>query len=206
MTDKSKLMLSAEELQLISNTQWILTKRKIIESINFLFGNLAGAMQGQILAKEKLLPFKVVQSTAKIAKGENYLQLPYLILDYPRCFDKENVFAIRTMFWWGNFFSCTLHLSGSYKKMFEQAVQKNIAAEKNNFYICCNKDEWQHHFKADNYLSVNTLTTTAIQHIIIEQPFIKVAAKFSLQQCNEIEMLLEKVFADLLCLLVLKTR
>jgi hypothetical protein len=203
MTDKSKLMLSAEELQLISNTQWILTKRKIIESINFLFGNLAGAMKGQILAEGKLLPFEVAQSTPKIAKGENYLQLPYLILDYPRCFNKENVFAIRTMFWWGNFFSCTLHLSGSYKKMFEQAVQKNIAAgKKSNFYICINKDEWQHHFKADNYLPVNTLTTTAIKQIIIEQPFIKVAAKFSLQQCNEIEVLLEKSFADLLYLLI----
>ena len=55
----------------------------------------------------------IVQSTPKIAKGENYLQLPYVLLDYPRCFDKENIFAIRTMFWWGNFFSITLHLSGS---------------------------------------------------------------------------------------------
>ena len=203
MTDKSKLMLSAEELQLISNTQWILTKRKIIESINLLFGNLAGTMKQQVLVQEKLLPFEVAQSTPKIAKGENYLQLPYLILDYPRCFDKENVFAIRTMFWWGNFFSCTLHLSGSYKTMFEQALQNNIAAmQKNNFYICNNKDEWQHHFETDNYLPVHIFTSTAIKQIIIKEPFIKVAAKFSLHQCNEIEELLEKSFADLLYLLI----
>ena len=132
------------------------------------------------LAEENLFPLAVVQSMPKIAKGENYRQLPYVILDYPRCFDKENVFAIRTMFWWGNFFSCSLHLSGMYKILFAKALQKNIyLLQKNNFYICINKDEWQHHFEADNYFPVDILTEEKIKTIITQQHFIKVAVKFS---------------------------
>jgi hypothetical protein len=202
MTDQSKLTLSAEEQQLVTNAGWILTKRKIINKVNVLFGELAVVMKTRILAEEKILTTTIIQSTPKIAKGENYLQLPYVLLDYPRCFDKENIFAIRTMFWWGNFFSCTLHLSGSYKEMFEQAMLNNIAAiQKNSFYICINEDQWQHHFEPDNYLPTDQLTTEEVENIMIQQPFIKVTTKFSLHQWNEINVLLEKSFSDVLHLL-----
>jgi hypothetical protein len=202
MTDKSKLMLSAEELQLVGNAGWILTKRTIIDKVNFLFGGLAAAMQEQVLAKKQYLPAAAIASTAKIAKGESYLHLPYVILDYPRCFDKENIFAVRTMFWWGNFFSCTLHLSGGYKTLFEQALQNNISIlQQNNFYLCINEDEWQHHFDADNYVPANTLTAQKAVSIILQQRFIKVSAKFSLQQWNEMEELLENCFSTVLQLL-----
>jgi hypothetical protein len=202
MTDKSKLMLSAEELQLVGNAGWILTKRAIIDKVNFLFGGLAAAMKDQVLAKNEYLPAAVIASTAKIAKGESYLHLPYVILDYPRCFDKENIFAVRTMFWWGNFFSCTLHLSGVYKTLFAQALQNNISTlQQNNFYICINEDEWQHHFDADNYVPANTLTAQKAVSIILQQHFIKVSAKFSFQQWNEMEELLENCFSTVLQLL-----
>ena len=202
MTDKSKLTLSAEELQLVSATSWILTKRKIIEDVNIFFANFADDMKAAVMAEEEWLPHAVTSSTPKIAKGENYLQLPYLILDYPRWFDKENVFAIRTMFWWGNFFSCTLHLSGNYKTMFQQNLINNIGAlPLNNFYLCINEVEWQHHFEEDNFIALNKLSSAEIEKIIVQQHFIKVAAKFSLHQSNEIEVLLEKSFTDALHLL-----
>ena len=147
MTDQSKLTLSDGEMELVTNTEWILTKRKIIDKVQFFFGGLAVAMQEIISGEQEYIPAEVIASAPKIAKGENYLQLPYVLLDYPRCFDKDNVFAIRTMFWWGNFFSCTLHLSGNYKTMFLLALEKNIAAmQNNNFYLCTNTNEWEHHF------------------------------------------------------------
>ena len=202
MTGKSKLMLSDGEMQLVTNTDWILTKRTIIDKVNFLFGHLTIAMKDIVFAEQDYLPAAVIASIPKIAKGENYRQLPYVLLDYPRCFDKENVFAIRTMFWWGNFFSCTLHLSGNYKNQFEQALQHNVTAmQKNNFYICVNEDEWQHHFDQENYLPAATLSAEEIKTILSSQHFIKVAAKFSLHQWNEMEGLLEKSFSDTLHLL-----
>lgn len=202
MTDASKLTLSAEELQLVANTHWILTKRVIIDKVNLLFGNLSNVLRNHVIANDFFLLPAIVQSTPKIAKGENYLQLPYVLLDYPRCFDKENIFTVRTMFWWGNFFSTTLHLSGSYKAIFETAIQKNIQAlQQHDFYICINEDEWQHHFKVDNYVPLHKLHAGEIAGIIQQQHFIKVAVKFSLQQWSEIPELLEKSFLDLLQLI-----
>jgi hypothetical protein len=106
------------------------------------------------------------------------------------------------MFWWGNFFSCTLHLSGIYKLQFEQALLSNIdVLQKNNFYICINKNEWEHHFETANYIAVNELDMGGMHTIIKQQQFIKLAAKFSLHQCNEMDVLLEKCFTAILRLL-----
>lgn len=201
MTDLPKLTLSAEELQLVTNTQWILTKRVIIDKVNLLFGNLSVVFKNHVTANNWFLQPAIVQSMPKIAKGENYLQLPYVLLDYPRCFDKENIFTIRTMFLWGNFFSITLHLSGRYKEIFETAIQKNIQSlAEPNFYICINEDEWQHHFKTDNYMPVNKLTLGEINSIT-QRHFIKVAIKFPLEKWDTIPSLLEKSFLDLLQLI-----
>ena len=66
----------------------------------------------------------------------------------------KDIFAIRTMFWWGNFFSITLHLSGIYKTMF---AQKIIACyellKETDFFICVHEEQWQHHFEKDNYIT-----------------------------------------------------
>mgnify|MGYP003404218083 FL=1 len=201
MTDVPKLTLSAEELQLVNNTQWILTKRVIIDKVNLLFGNLSVVFKNHVTANDFFLQPAIVQSTPKIAKGENYLQLPYVLLDYPRCFDKENIFTIRTMFWWGNFFSITLHLSGKYKQTFETALQKNIQTlVEHDFYVCINEEEWQHHFKADNYMPVNKFTLDEINSIT-QRRCIKAAIKFPLEKWDTMPSLLEQSFLDLLQLI-----
>ena len=201
MNIDSKIMLSDDELQLVTNTQWILTKRTIMNKVNALLGDVA-AHQQQVIENEKAwLPSAVVLSAPKIARGENYLQLPYLLLDYPRCFDAANIFAVRTMFWWGNFFSITLHLSGDYKVQFQQKIIDNMGALSPDVFICIHENEWQHHFEADNYSSIKDLHKEALQQLIIKKPFIKLAIKFPLQPWAALPVLLEQSFAEIINLL-----
>ena len=199
MTEGSKITLSAEELQLAANTQWILTKRSVIDKTCLLFGQLAQAMQKEVDRQGKTLPVAILNSTPKIAKGENYLQLPYVILDYPRCFTQPDIFAVRTMFWWGNFFSITLQVSGMYKnKLQQQLLDNSMQHQWGDFYICINEDEWQHHFEEDNYLPFKELSAVAIKKITADKSFIKVAVKYELQQWNEIRELLQINFMQFL--------
>jgi hypothetical protein len=198
MSDLSKLMLSDEEQQLVNNTGWILTKRVIIDKVCQLLAD-AAERQKAIIEKEKhWLPQEIVRSTPKIAKGENYLQLPYVLLDYPRCFDAANVFAVRTMFWWGNFFSMTLHISGTYKEIFSERILEKIAASKTVFFICIHENQWHHHFEAENYVPVKDLPAGGLRDIILENQFIKLAVKFPLQQWNDIPALLDSSFVAII--------
>ena len=119
---KAKIRLSKQELQLVTNADWILTKNGIIKKVQSLFGSLEQEMTTCLKDHAGQLPHEVINIHSKISKGENYEGLPYLILDCPRYFKGENIFAIRTMFWWGNFFSITLQLSGVYKNKFEKKI------------------------------------------------------------------------------------
>ncbi len=199
MNDISKLTLSDEEQQLVNNSDWILTKHLIIGKVYLLFGNLAAVMKKAVEDGNHQLPAEVIQSTAKISKGENYLKLPYVMLDYPRCFDGENIFAVRTMFWWGNFFSMTLQLSGGYKKMFAEHIYNNqTRLIQNNFFLCINEDEWQHHFEENNYRAVKQFDAKEFNRVIKEKNFIKLSVKFALDEWKNVPRLLEQSFTGMM--------
>jgi hypothetical protein len=200
--DAAKISLSAKELQLVTNADWILTKNHITEKVKELLALLLQQQQTLLKKNAFPLPKETAKSSPKISKGENYKGLPYLVLDYPRYFDKENIFAIRTLFWWGNFFSCTLHLSGRYKK---DAAPKIISSRsvllKNDFFICVSDDPWEHHFENDNYAGINKISKKDFEKIIREKSFIKLAQKIPLTQWDDAEKILLDSFKKILTLL-----
>ncbi len=174
------------EAELITNADWILTKNEIIKKVKQLLGKLAEEQQKVLESIKQPLPAEVLTLSPKISRGENYKGLPYLMLDYPRCFEKENVFAIRTMFWWGNHFSTTLHLAGHFKKTHEHAIISAYQLLKeNNFYCCANNDPWEHHFEKTNYSPLTGCSDTVFQKIILEKNFIKLAKRIPVQNWDD---------------------
>src|SRR5437868_14845354 len=118
--------LSKNELELVTNADVILTKNSIIEKVYALFGLLSEEYKIILLQHSHHLPAEIFNKAPKIYKGEQYQSLPYVMMDYPRCFYKDDVFAIRSFFWWGNYFSITLQLSGQYLKMFADNITKHL--------------------------------------------------------------------------------
>jgi hypothetical protein len=181
--DKAKIRLSEEEAELVANANWILTKNAILQKVNHLLGQLQSDQEEYLQSYLNLLPPEVTRVAAKISKGENYKGLPYLVLDYPRYFEKENQFAIRTMFWWGNFFSITLHLSGSYKEMYTHAIGSSFTwLKENDFFVGAGPDQWEHHFEAGNYTSLKEYEAASFNHHIRNKEFLKLAKRFPLAQ------------------------
>lgn len=188
MLDHTKIMLSAAELDKVLDTSFFLTKHAVIDRVYIMFEALYKSIH-ETVQSDEVLSAIFDKSYPKISKGENYQLLPYVILDYPTLFTKTDAFALRTMFWWGNFFSVTLVLKGKYRVQFEDLILKNIQAELlSNIYICNGKDEWQHHFEPDNYELLNEKTASFIK----EHAFIKLAIKYDLCEWNKMpELLLE---------------
>ena len=118
--DKAKIRLSQKEAELIINAEFILTKNAILEKVKQLLSGLQEKQQEFMNHHQLFFENDKSMLSPKISKGENYKGLPYLILDYPRIFSASDIFAVRTMFWWGHSFSTTLHLAGNYKKRFEE--------------------------------------------------------------------------------------
>ena len=178
----AKIQLSPEELKLVKNTDWILTKHVITKKVFEIFGELNEVFKEEAEPYNYLFPDNIKYQNGKISKGENYQLLPYVILDYPSFFWKDRVFAIRTMFWWGKFFSVTLHLSGMHKEKYSHNPALIFSfLQKNNFFICVNEDEWQHYFEEDNYIPVSAITFQQFE-TIIKKDFFKISKKISLTE------------------------
>lgn len=171
---------------MIKDADWILTKNGIIKKTISLLETVQDQQQQFLVKARKQFPAEALERSPKISKGENYKGLPYLVLDYPRVFDKKNILAIRTLFWWGNFFSITLHLSGRYKKQYEKNILASFTGlKKAGFSVCVNKDEWEHHFEENNYLLLHQYRNADFKKIIIKNSFLKLAKKIPLQNWNK---------------------
>ena len=193
--NRAKIQLSPDELALVQNSDWLLTKNKIIEKVYDLFGTVAEETRAILQNASSWLPAEAFTASPKISKGENYLGLPYVMLDYPRLFTKEDVFAIRTLFWWGNFFSVTLHLKGRYKDQYIQAINKKLYLfADNNFHICIGGDEWRHEFTDDNYISLKQAGHASAERILLKDDFCRLSARVSLNDWNQSNNALVELF------------
>lgn len=177
----SKIHLSSTELDLVCNAEVILTKNTIIRKTISLFEEI----QDVIVNENKPGAGKPFSISPKISKGENYLGLPYVVLDYPRLSAENNLCFIRTMFWWGHFFSSTLQLSGTYKKRFaEKIIASYDLLCDNHYFIGINTDPWHHHFEETNYRRIDSVSPKAFEAALYEQSHIKIAAKWPLEKWN----------------------
>ncbi|MFN2437887.1 MAG: hypothetical protein ABR503_01725 [Chitinophagaceae bacterium] len=184
--NEAKIHLSPSEMDLMCNAEIILTKNKILKKIKILLEHLQDKMMqyGKANKDDQRLNNLFVVSP-KISKGENYEGLPYLVLDYPRLFDVNHIFTIRSMFWWGNFFSTTLHMAGHYKEKNLSLIENAYSELANrNFYIGVNVDQWIHHFEEENYLMIKDLSKEEFIHRSREYSHIKLASHFALQELN----------------------
>ena len=171
--------LTTYEMQLVTDAQILHSKNIIIQKAYDLFGTLTEEYKREISNK---LPENLYILPPKISRGENYLGLPYVMLDFPRQFSKTDVFAIRSFFWWGNFFSITLQLAGKYYQQFapciENAINKNLFL---TWHINTLENQWEHHFENDNYLSLSEKNDFSLS----EQSFLKLAKKIPLAKWDE---------------------
>lgn len=178
-----KIQLSSAEKDLMKNAEVILTKNNVLKKVKLMLEHLQ-EQQVQFIADQKLEikdPFLILP---KISRGENYEGLPYIILDYPRMTMNNDFFLTRTMFWWGNYFSSTLHLSGKYKEQYKQHI-KNSYPLLSEFYICINTDQWIHHFEESNYVRIASLNEKQFFEQCDAYEHIKIALKCSLENWNE---------------------
>jgi len=196
--NEAKIRLSGKEAELVLNAEFILTKNAILQKAKNL---LEGIMETQqdILKTDPFIPIEIKSFAPKISKGENYQGLPYLILDHPRYFHLPDIFTIRTFFWWGNFFSTTLQLSGEYKKRYAPAIIHSFEELQMKEYWCCvNEDPWQHHFEKENYAALKDLGADNFKKNIDGNTFIKLAKKHSLHDWDRAGQLLLDDFKMLL--------
>ena len=87
------------------------------------------------------------------------------------------------MFYWGNFFSNTLHLEGKYLENNRQRLYSDTPSLiKSNSYISMGKTPWHYHFEADNYLALSQGNSSKL----LNDGFIKLSTKIELENWQKL--------------------
>ena len=180
----ANVMLSDRELEMVTNAELILTKNRIIQKVMEHFGRVSAAAQ-LCLAKGLLKDLPEVQAIGpKISKGEQYQELPWVMLDYPRLFSNQHVLAIRCFFWWGNYVSIVLHLKGAYVQQHRAALQASVWDAGTLFDT--GHDEWNNDLTHPDFQPIAQVPAAVWQ----ERGYLRIATKIPLSEWDHIESLL----------------
>jgi hypothetical protein len=118
---KNAIKLTNHQLKLVSDIDYPITKQQVISLFTDLFQEL-----GKLHQQTDYPVPNEIGKDYKITKGENYGQLPYLVIDYPRIPNKDFVILMRTMFWWGKYFSFNLYIKMDAVQMIDDAKLNEV--------------------------------------------------------------------------------
>jgi hypothetical protein len=189
MRQRSKIKLSKREREALSEHEFFSTKKIITQKIYQSLANIVEMVNERRIFSRTEFPKDTDSTTGKISKGENYLGLPFLILDFPRNFHPDSLFTIRTMIWWGNFLSSSLLLSGKeFSKRKQKVLDHYDFLSENNVGLCINNSPWHHHFEEDNFVSMKKLSCNKVEELLSEKIFLKLGRKIPIRKINQLEI------------------
>lgn len=176
--------LNADEIALLSDASFFIKKKLVTERVIELFGGLETEFDLIRQQHQIDLPDALQKKRGKISRGENYLGLPYVILDCPALFEKNGIIAFRTLLWWGKSFSFTFHLSGIYLEQYLDRFYPALPLLDRQLKVCINTGQWVHHQEADNYIPITTFLQSKNNNpeFFRERGFLKLTQMITLDQ------------------------
>ena len=195
------MQLTEKELLILQDADFLLTKAAVLKKITELFGHTREELKRCVENSNFSFPNGTGLLNGKISKGENYKNLPYMVLDYPTLFSKNSIVAYRTMFWWGNFFSATLHLEGIALYYYRNSIIINLdKLLKKDVYVGVGDTPWQYHYEEDNYSLLNEVH----RDFITNSKFLKLSKKIELKKWNDVPEFSTNFFELMLSILKLR--
>jgi len=197
------ISLTKEEQALVVNAEWLYLKNSVLQKVMTLMGQLQQELQAHPLNATFPFPENTLSLGGKISRGERYKELPYIILDYPRLFSRENIFAFRTMFWWGHYFIATLHLAGGEKEKYGHAIASawQTLAD-HQFQVYLQEDPWEHDLGNGNYKLISAIREQEFNQLVHRRSFIKIAKPYSFEEWGKIVPEVVRDYALLLQVLI----
>lgn len=192
------MALTEHELNTLKNTDFLITKARALAKIEELLLETRVALESTVSECGLSFSEGTITSGGKVSRGENYRGLPYRILDQPALLTAGDIFAFRTMFWWGHFFSATLHLQGASLERFREGLADRIELlADGDTFICIGETPWEYHYKSDNY---RLLRPTHRNHLS-NCNFLKLSRKMDLAEWERLPLFAAGFLKVLLSLL-----
>ncbi len=183
----TKIDFSLDELEFLSDSEIFPLQWSLLEKLTRHLNEIEKNINLECSNSNFSFPEEVLINKGKISRGNNYNNQPYLVLDYPRFFEKNNIFCLRTIFWWGNYFSNAIILSGSMLDRYQYSIIRNFSELKNSkWYFSINKNPWKLEINKENYCKVKDLDKSSITNHVRAYHYIKITDIYPLSKYDEL--------------------
>ena len=118
---------SDEEFAALENTQFFEAKTAATARMKGVFEELREALRPELPPNGWLCAGAVDTARGQLTTGEDYLGLPYVVLDFPKCFSREEFLTMRTLFWWGHYVAYALIMQGAWLAAAVERVAESLA-------------------------------------------------------------------------------
>ncbi|KER10918.1 MAG: hypothetical protein HY22_01740 [[Candidatus Thermochlorobacteriaceae] bacterium GBChlB] len=116
---------TSDEIALLSSRTAFDLKFQATEKLKTLMGGIRDTYLKLVEPDKLLAPPETDFKRGQIAKGENYEGYPYVMLDFPKFYGRNDIFTYRTMFWYGNYFIFSVILSGSSLQRYHARLEEH---------------------------------------------------------------------------------
>lgn len=192
------LHFSDAEIELLYDAAIYERKRMLTQKIFVLFENIRVRLKDTSLHKQFPFPEGVDFIGGKISQGENYLGYPWVMLDFPKMFNKEAHFAFRTMAWYGHYFTAALLISGNLAPIFLPKLLSGKHLLPQDVYFSVHPDPWYHAIDATGSRFVHEMTAESISEHIAAHGYLKLSVKWTNTNMEEIAEATVKYYEALL--------
>lgn len=192
---------TAGEIGLMSDAGLLLQKKRLLNKLTGRLAAIEASLRQILTNHEATLPAGTLQKAGKISKGENYRDLPYLVLDYPRLFTKDDILNVRLLFWWGHYFSMSLHLAGNtWQAKKQQVCRQATLLPIGDYFIQTDGSPWENDVAAACFFRVSD-KLPAQQQAVLEAPFVKFVTTLPLREAASLESFSIKTFKNFMAIL-----
>jgi hypothetical protein len=150
------------EIEFMQNRDLFPWKRDVMSKIAHTLNEVKLEMIKQEIHKHPIFPIDADRTTGKLSRGENTLGQPWMILDFPRLFNKEQVIACRTLFAWSYPIQQILHING---KAFNNLNISDVDISKTDrIKVACHKEEWIYLGESTDWRPANSVNKSEIEN------------------------------------------
>lgn len=150
MQQKSTNKLNNDELSLISSSYYPLLKLSALEKIK----NQLHEIGEQFIKEHGGKAFK-------ISAGERLLNLPYLVLDYPKIESQDFNFVCRILFWWGK----GIQFQVIYRNITPEQIKNIIDISENDDWVLLGENLWENDLESGDFKIKSEITVNELERL-----------------------------------------
>lgn len=166
--------LTEREFSLLQDASLLPTKYQIGKKMDKWLLHLQRELNPHI--KDAIhLAEEVRKSTGKISRGENYHNQAYRVLDFPRIFRRDAMFAFRTVVLWGHPIGFHLILSGTYKEAYQEVILAKKEELGEYVYVAAHPNPWIWESDAEGLMACHSLSSKEWEDHLNTYSFIKLS-------------------------------